>query len=66
MAGRWGAIWGPARPGSCDHFIEYLRLVFAGDEIVIFTWAASLALREVSRRYLFQHADDHRVLAALA
>ena len=37
-----------------SHFIEYLRPAFAGDEIVIFTWAASLALREVSRRYLFR------------
>jgi acyl-CoA thioester hydrolase len=49
-----------------SHFIEYLRPAFAGDEIVIFTWAASLALREVCRRYLFRHADDHRVPAALA
>jgi acyl-CoA thioester hydrolase len=46
-----------------SHFIEYLRPAFAGDEIVIFTWAASLALREASRRHLFRHADDHRVLA---
>jgi acyl-CoA thioester hydrolase len=46
-----------------SHFIEYLRPAFARDEIEIFTWAASLALREVSRRYLFRRADDHRVLA---
>jgi acyl-CoA thioester hydrolase len=43
-----------------SHFIEYLRP--AGDRIEIFTWAASLELREVSRRYLFRRADDHRQL----
>jgi acyl-CoA thioester hydrolase len=45
-----------------SHFIEYLRPAFAGDAIGIFTWAASLTLREVSRRYLFRRADDHRIL----
>ena len=46
-----------------SHFIEYLRPAFAGDRIEIFTWAASLALREVSRRYLFRRAGDRPVLA---
>jgi acyl-CoA thioester hydrolase len=46
-----------------SHFIEYLRPAFPGDRIEIFTWAASLELREVSRRYLFRRADDHRALA---
>jgi acyl-CoA thioester hydrolase len=46
-----------------SHFIEYLRPAFAGDRIEIFTWAANLALREVSRRYLFRRADDRRLLA---
>ncbi len=46
-----------------SHFIEYLRPAFAGDKIEIFTWAGSLALREVSRGYLFRRADDHRILA---
>jgi acyl-CoA thioester hydrolase len=46
-----------------SHFIEYLRPAFAGDRIEIFTWAASLALREVSRRYLFRNATDCRILA---
>ncbi len=39
-----------------SHFIEYLRPAFAGDAIEIYTWAASLALREVSRKYLFRRA----------
>lgn len=46
-----------------SHFIEYLRPAFAGDRIEIFTWAASLALREVSRKYLFRRTGDRRVLA---
>jgi acyl-CoA thioester hydrolase len=41
-----------------SHFIEYLRPAFAGDEIGIFTWAASLALREVTRKYSFRRADQ--------
>jgi acyl-CoA thioester hydrolase len=32
-----------------SHFIEYLRPAFAGERIEIFTWASSLALREVPR-----------------
>ena len=43
-----------------SHFIEYLRPAFAGDGIEIFTWAASLALREVSRKYLFRRAGDRQ------
>ena len=46
-----------------SHFIEYLRPAFPGDVIEIFTWASSLALREVSRSYLFRCADDLRILA---
>jgi acyl-CoA thioester hydrolase len=46
-----------------SHFIEYLRPAFQDDEIEIFTWAASLELREVWRRYLFRRADDRRILA---
>ena len=46
-----------------SHFIEYLRPAFAGDQIELFTWAASLALREVSRKYLFRRTGDQRVLA---
>ena len=46
-----------------SHFIEYLRPAFAGDRIGLFTWAASLALREVSRKYLFRRAGDAQVLA---
>ena len=41
-----------------SHFIEYLRPAFAGDEIEIFTWASSLALREVTRKYSFHRADQ--------
>lgn len=41
-----------------SHFIEYLRPAFAGDKIEISTWAASLALREVSRKYLFRRAGQ--------
>jgi acyl-CoA thioester hydrolase len=41
-----------------SHFIEYLRPAFAGDEIEIFTWAASLALREVTRKYSFHRAGQ--------
>jgi acyl-CoA thioester hydrolase len=41
-----------------SHFIEYLRPAFAGDRIEILTWAASLALREVTRRYLFRRTDQ--------
>ncbi|HEY3149471.1 MAG TPA: thioesterase family protein [Dongiaceae bacterium] len=40
-----------------SHFIEYLRPAFPGDRIEIFTWASNLALREVSRRYLFRRAS---------
>jgi acyl-CoA thioester hydrolase len=36
-----------------SHFIEYLRPAFAGDALEIDTWAASLALREVTRKYRF-------------
>jgi acyl-CoA thioester hydrolase len=46
-----------------SHFIEYLRPAFAGDQIELFTWAASLALRKVSRKYLFRRTGDKRVLA---
>ncbi|HEV8390404.1 MAG TPA: thioesterase family protein [Dongiaceae bacterium] len=46
-----------------SHFIEYLRPAFPGDRIEIFTWAASLELREVSRGYLFRRVDDRRILA---
>lgn len=46
-----------------SHFIEYLRPAFAGDRIEIVTWAASLALREVSRKYLFCRAGDRHALA---
>ena len=46
-----------------SHFIEYLRPAFPGNRVEIFTWAANLALREVSRGYLFRRADDHRILA---
>jgi acyl-CoA thioester hydrolase len=41
-----------------SHFIEYLRPAFAGDALDIDTWAASLALREVIRKYLFRRADQ--------
>jgi acyl-CoA thioester hydrolase len=41
-----------------SHFIEYLRPAFAGDQIEIFTWAASLALREVVRKYSFLRAGQ--------
>jgi acyl-CoA thioester hydrolase len=46
-----------------SHFIEYLRPAFAGERIEIFTWAGSLALREVARQYLFRRAADGQVLA---
>jgi len=46
-----------------SHFIEYLRPAFPGDRIEIFTWAGSLELREVSRRYVFRRADNNRHLA---
>jgi len=46
-----------------SHFIEYLRPAFSSDRIEIFTWAGSLALREVSRGYLFRRADDRNILA---
>ena len=46
-----------------SHFIEYLRPAFAADRIEIFTWAASLALREVARRYLFRRVGDRHALA---
>ena len=46
-----------------SHFIEYLRPAFAGERIEILTWAASLALREVARKYLFRRAADRQVLA---
>ena len=46
-----------------SHFIEYLRPAFPGNKVEIFTWAANLALREVSRGYLFRKADDRRILA---
>lgn len=41
-----------------SHFIEYLRPAFAGDALEIDTWAASLALREVTRKYLFRRAGQ--------
>jgi acyl-CoA thioester hydrolase len=41
-----------------SHFIEYLRPAFAGDQVEIFTWAASLALREVTRKYAFRRVDQ--------
>lgn len=41
-----------------SHFIEYLRPAFAGDALDIHTWASSLALREVTRRYLFRRAGQ--------
>lgn len=41
-----------------SHFIEYLRPAFAGDALEIYTWAASLALREVVRKYRFLRAGQ--------
>lgn len=41
-----------------SHFIEYLRPAFAGDALEIYTWAASLALREVTRKYWFLRAGQ--------
>jgi acyl-CoA thioester hydrolase len=49
-----GAAW-----VVCSHFIEYLRPAFAGDAIQIDTWASSLTLREVVRKYLFRRADQN-------
>lgn len=46
-----------------SHFIEYLRPVYAGQEILLLTWIARIDLYESSRRYLFWRADDKRVLA---
>lgn len=39
-----------------SHFIEYLCPAFAGNQIEIVTWAANLALREVTRKYQFRRA----------
>lgn len=41
-----------------SHFIEYLRPAFAGDALEIYTWASSLALREVTRKYRFRRAGQ--------
>jgi acyl-CoA thioester hydrolase len=41
-----------------SHFIEYLRPAFAGDALDIHTWASSLALREVVRKYAFRRAGQ--------
>jgi acyl-CoA thioester hydrolase len=41
-----------------SHFIEYLRPAFAGDALGIDTWAASLALREVIRKYRFRRGEQ--------
>jgi acyl-CoA thioester hydrolase len=41
-----------------SHFIEYLRPAFAGDALDICTWASSLALREVVRKYSFRRAGQ--------
>ena len=41
-----------------SHFIEYLRPAFAGDALDIYTWASSLALREVVRKYSFRRAGQ--------
>jgi len=41
-----------------SHFVEYLRPAFAGDALDIDTWASSLALREVTRKYRFRRADQ--------
>lgn len=41
-----------------SHFIEYLHPAFAGDVLEIYTWAASLALREVTRKYRFLRAGQ--------
>jgi acyl-CoA thioester hydrolase len=41
-----------------SHFIEYLRPAFAGDALDIHTWASSLALREVVRKYRFRRAGQ--------
>ena len=42
-----------------SHFIEYLRPAFAGDALEIATWASSLALREVTRKYQFRRSGQH-------
>ena len=41
-----------------SHFIEYLRPAFASDALEIYTWASSLALRDVIRRYQFRRAGQ--------
>ena len=41
-----------------SHFIEYLRPAFAGDAVDMHTWASSLALREVVRKYSFRRAGQ--------
>lgn len=53
-----GAVWVVR-----SHFIEYLRPAFAGDALEIYTWAASLALREVTRKYRFRRAGQLLVQA---
>ncbi len=41
-----------------SHFIEYLRPAFAGQELEILTWVASLEKRRSLRRYRIRRGDE--------
>ena len=53
-----GATW-VAR----SHYIEYLKPVFAGDEVIALTWVESLRRVRSLRRYQFLRHSDNLLLA---
>lgn len=41
-----------------SHFIEYLRPVFAGETLLLYTWVTGMTGRSSPRRYLFTRNED--------
>ncbi len=46
-----------------SHHVEYLRPVFAGEELVILTWIATLQRASSLRKYLVLRVNDRAVAA---
>ncbi|HRJ71994.1 MAG TPA: thioesterase family protein [Terrimicrobiaceae bacterium] len=46
-----------------SHHVEYLRPVFAGEDLVILTWISTLQRASSARKYLILRVSDHALAA---
>jgi acyl-CoA thioester hydrolase len=46
-----------------SHFVEYLRPVFAGEQLAIHTWVPEFSQRSTPRRYFFVRETDRQLVA---